>query len=101
MPPHADEEPIEQVRVRAVVHGRVQGVGFRYATQTMALDIGLRGYVRNRWDGTVEVVVEGTQARIGRLLAWLQHGPRMAHVTRVEMSGQIPTHEFDTFEVRL
>jgi acylphosphatase len=88
------------VRVHATVYGRVQGVGFRYATQRTALEMGLHGFVRNRWNGTVQVVAEGKQATIDRLVSWLQHGPRMAYVTRVETTYQIPTHEFDTFEVR-
>ena len=94
------ESPPAPAGIRAIVHGRVQGVGFRYATQTMALRIGLRGYVRNRWNGTVEVVAAGTQAGIDRLVAWLQHGPRMAHVTQVEISEHMPLHQVDSFEVR-
>jgi acylphosphatase len=90
----------ERERIRAIVRGRVQGVGFRYATQTLALDLGLTGYVRNRWNGTVEVVAEGTRAQLDRLTKWLQRGPSMAYVTDVELARQAPTREFDTFEVR-
>jgi acylphosphatase len=86
--------------LRAIVHGRVQGVGFRYATQTLALDLGLGGYVRNRWNGTVEVVAEGARAQLDRLVAWLHRGPSMAYVTQVELAWLAPTGGFDTFEVR-
>jgi acylphosphatase len=90
----------QRERIRAIVHGRVQGVGFRYATQTLALNLGLTGYVRNRWNGTVEVVAEGASAHLDTLVAWLHRGPSMAYVTDVELARQSPAREFDTFEVR-
>ena len=64
----------ETVRLTAWVHGRVQGVGFRWWTRARASELGLRGYARNLNDGRVEVVAEG--ARIGciRLLELLRSG---------------------------
>ncbi len=87
-------------RVRAVVRGRVQGVGYRYAAQERALGLGLAGYVRNRWDGTVEVVAEGARDRLDLFVRWLHRGPRLAQVTEVELTWEPPTGGFDTFEVR-
>ncbi len=87
-------------RLRAIVHGRVQGVNFRFYTRAQASALGLVGYVRNRGDGTVEVVAEGPEERLQRLLEWLHVGPSLAHVSRVEVAWQTPRGEFDHFEVR-
>ncbi|MYA80482.1 MAG: acylphosphatase [Acidobacteriia bacterium] len=69
---------------RYTVHGRVQGVGFRYFVELTAQDLGLSGYVRNRADGTVEVCAGGNLDRLERLKALLAEGPRWARVDRVE-----------------
>ena len=90
----------ERVRLRAIVHGRVQGVNFRYYTRQQAHQLGVTGYVRNLWDGTVEVMAEGERRDVTRLLNWLHKGPRMAFVTQVEVQWLPPTGEFQRFEVR-
>jgi len=87
-------------RLQAIVHGRVQGVGFRHFAIGHAEELGLAGYARNRWDGRVEVVAEGERAVLEQLLEQLQRGPRAAVVTRVETSWLPATGEFDEFEVR-
>jgi acylphosphatase len=87
-------------RLQAIVQGRVQGVSFRYYTQRQARELGLTGYVRNLWNGTVEVVAEGQRADVEELLAFLHVGPRAAFVTRVDTQWFAPTGEFDRFEVR-
>ncbi|MFH1084217.1 MAG: acylphosphatase, partial [Chloroflexota bacterium] len=76
-----------------------QGVGFRFATLQRALELGLRGTVRNRWDGAVEVVAEGPPSRLDALVRWLHQGPRLAAVVRVEADRQTATGEFTSFEV--
>lgn len=63
-------------RLYAIVEGRVQGVGFRYFTQERAIYLGLTGWVRNRWDGTVELLAEGPRADLEILLKAVQRGPR-------------------------
>ncbi len=87
------------IRRRAIVHGLVQGVGFRFSCQLQAERLGLGGFAANREDGTVEVVLEGDQAAVDRMLAWLRDGPRHAEVTRVEVSAEEPqgVAGFDTF----
>jgi len=70
--------------LHAVVHGDVQGVGFRYHVQRRAEEMGLAGWVRNRPDGSVEVVAEGGRATLGRLLELLSKGPGLADVDRVD-----------------
>ena len=67
-----------------VVHGRVQGVGFRWFTRETAQDLGLDGWVRNLRDGTVEVVASGPDDALGRLEVALETGPRGSQVTKVE-----------------
>lgn len=73
------------VRKRIVVHGKVQGVGFRYATQTRARKIGgIAGWVRNRPDNTVEIFAQGLERDVDELLAWCYRGSELAEVERVE-----------------
>lgn len=67
-----------------LVHGRVQGVGFRWSTTQKAKELGLRGTVRNRPDGTVEVHAKGAGDALARLRDWLGEGPRAARVEKVE-----------------
>jgi acylphosphatase len=71
-------------RVHVIVHGRVQGVGFRYAAQAEAERLGITGWVRNRRDGTVEADLNGSDSAIADMLAWLASGPPGARVTKVE-----------------
>ena len=75
---------------RALVSGRVQGVGFRYSCVEEARAIGVVGWVRNLPDGRVEAHVEGEQDRVAELLAWLHEGPAFADVTRVEITEVEP-----------
>jgi acylphosphatase len=86
--------------LHAVVKGRVQGVNFRYFTQQRARQLGLGGYVRNLWDGNVEVVAEGSKDDLNELIAFLHVGPRAAIVTEVDAWWPAPTGGFDRFEVR-
>lgn len=70
--------------LRVVVHGRVQGVGFRYYTQREAQRLGVRGWVRNLPDATVEALISGEPDQLSAMLAWLRHGPVTANVDRIE-----------------
>ncbi len=90
----------EQTRLHAIVHGRVQGVGFRAATQRTAATHRLTGWVRNRWDGTVEVIAEGSPEDVRALERFLQRGPTAAEVTRVEAEYSAATGEFHGFNIR-
>jgi acylphosphatase len=73
--------------VRFVVSGRVQGVFFRASTRDEALRLGLTGHARNLPDGTVEVVACGDDAALGQLESWLELGPPLAQVSRVERNA--------------
>ena len=73
-----------------VVHGRVQGVFFRDATQRRARQEGVSGWVRNRADGTVEAVFEGDPVAVERLVRFCEQGPRGAEVEHVERFDEQP-----------
>ena len=65
------------------VEGRVQGVGYREACVQQARALGVAGWIRNRRDGSVEVLAAGPQRAVDRLQAWLNEGPALARVERV------------------
>lgn len=67
-----------------VVHGRVQGVGYRDAAVQAAFTLGVTGWVRNRGDGTVEAHVQGDAGAVDRFVEWCGRGPPLARVSRVE-----------------
>ena len=90
----------QQVRLEAIVKGSVQGVGFRYHASRRAREVGVTGYVRNLWDGSVEVVAEGDKTRLDQLLSYLQVGPRSAWVREVVTNWQDASGKFNSFEVR-
>ncbi len=91
----------QKVRMRAIVKGIVQGVGYRYFTVYQAQRIGgITGYVRNLKDGSVEVVAEGEREKLEQLLAQLRKGPTGAHVTGVDVFWENPTGEFTNFGIR-
>jgi acylphosphatase len=87
------------VRRRVVVHGRVQGVGFRLAIAGAAETRGAAGWVRNRADGTVEAVFEGPPEIVESLVRFCGEGPRGAAVARVETVEEKP-EDLSHFDVR-
>ena len=89
----------KQVRVHAIISGRVQGVFFRMETQRAAAGFGVFGWVRNKSDGKVEAVFEGKQRAVDAVLQWCRQGPRMARVDEVEVNWQDYTGEFESFEI--
>ncbi|MFW6067352.1 MAG: acylphosphatase [Myxococcota bacterium] len=86
-------------RIQMVVRGRVQGVFFRASTQREARQLGLSGWVKNRPDGSVEIVAEGEEDQVKDLLAWAQHGPTTARVDKVETKWRSYTGEFSDFRI--
>ncbi len=78
------------LRRRVVVHGRVQGVGFRYALARAAATRGVAGWARNRADGTLEAVFEGDAEAVESCVRLCQEGPRGAAVDRVEVFEEEP-----------
>lgn len=88
------------IRVRLVVRGRVQGVGFRYTAREAAFECGVAGWVRNLPDGSVEIVAQGTPAAIARLKEWAGRGPRSAVVSGVHEEDLAPVADLRGFEIR-
>jgi acylphosphatase len=78
-----------------IVSGRVQGVYYRGACRAVARELGVTGWVRNRSDGTVEVVAEGTRDAVGDLIAWCRDGPPHANVSGLEIIDEAPAGERD------
>lgn len=80
------------------IRGRVQGVGYRNYLEFKARQLGVRGWVRNRSDGSVEAVVSGTAAAVDAMIECAGRGPRAAQVSAVTVSAA--AGDFAEFEVR-
>ena len=94
------KRPKPEARLHAIVHGRVQGVNFRYYTIHAAQRLGLTGWVANRWDGTVEAVAEGEREALDKFRAFLHSGSPSSMVQQVDVKWETPTGEFERFGVR-
>ena len=87
-------------RYRITVSGRVQGVFFRYNTRKMAQNLGLVGYVTNIDDGRVEIVVQGREENLKKLVEFCRKGPMFARVDDIEVKEEKTGNEFEGFEIR-
>ena len=81
------------------VRGRVQGVGFRWFVEREAQTLGIAGWVRNRSDGTVEVLAQGTREQLFSLRSKLQQGPRASRVDDVQEVESQVQHDMKTFRI--
>lgn len=86
-------------RLHLVVHGDVQGVGFRYFLLRQAEELGLRGWVRNNDDGSVELVAEGGRRDLEALMRAAAVGPRLARVSRVDAEWSAATGRLEGFDL--
>ena len=82
---------------RIIVHGRVQGVGFRYFARRVGIRLGLTGDVRNCPDSTVEIIVEGPARKVAEFVREMERGPSLAQVQRVEVSDIPPKGCYSAF----
>jgi acylphosphatase len=82
----SDDDLRRTVRVR--IEGLVQGVGFRYFTQCAAAELGVAGFVRNRYDGSVEALFAGSSAAVAAIIERCHHGPAGARVARVRVIAE-------------
>jgi acylphosphatase len=80
-------------RALVQIRGRVQGVGFRYAVLSRARSLDLAGWVRNKYDGSVEAAFEGEDERVRSMVDWCRRGPSGADVRSVDVDWQEPTGE--------
>ncbi len=87
------------MRLYAVFAGTVQGVGFRYFVRNIAKEMGVKGYVRNLPDGTVEVVAEGDEQTLREFLKAIEHGPPLAEVTDIRYQFEDKEGGFTDFEI--
>ena len=89
----------DRVRVRVVVTGRVQGVAFRASTADEAERLGVAGFVRNLWDGSVEIEAEGERPQVEGLVRWCRRGPPAARVDRLEVEWLAASGEAGSFRI--
>lgn len=89
-----------EVRVALRITGRVQGVWYRASTVSEAERLGLRGWVRNRRDGSVAAEVQGPRAAVEALIAWCRDGPPAAQVAAVAVEWQVPVEGECSFAFR-
>ena len=87
---------IETYYVR--VRGVVQGVGFRHATVRQAHALGIKGWVANLEDGSVEAILQGPANQVDRMLSWLRHGPPAARVSEVAGEERFTEKRYERFE---
>ena len=90
---------MEKKAVILKVYGKVQGVGFRYYTNRKANELGLKGFVKNKPDGSVYIEAEGEENQLVSFIDWCQDGPSWARVTKVEQQF-IPCSEYKEFQVQ-
>ncbi len=88
----------KQVRRHIIFYGRVQGVGFRYRAYYAARQYGLGGWVKNRYDGTVEMEVQGDEWNIGALLDFL-HKQNHIRIERIKSEEIAPQQEGQKFQI--
>jgi acylphosphatase len=90
----------DPVALRAIVHGRVQGVYYRAFVRRRVAELGLTGYARNLPDGTVEVRAEGERKQLQQLIGHLESGPPAARVTEVAIDWSEYTGDYTGFSIR-
>lgn len=88
------------IQARILVEGRVQGVGYRASARRMARSLGLTGWARNLRDGRVEILVEGEESAVDRMVEWCRRGPAAARVTRVTVQKGQATNQYTGFHIR-
>ena len=88
------------IRAHLIIKGRVQGVGYRANVRRLANKFNLRGWTRNLRNGDVEVIVEGTEVEVQKLVVWCHRGPTSSYVSNVKVEKTPATGEFDRFRIK-
>ncbi len=90
-------DKIKSIKIK--VFGLVQGVFFRAESQKEAVKLGLKGVSRNLGDGTVEIIAEGEEEKLKKLLRWCYKGSDLADVEKIDFIWQNPSGNFSSFEI--
>ena len=90
----------EQKAAHIVVYGDVQGVGFRHFTRLNATQLRITGWVRNNYDGTVEIWAEGPESSLNLFIQAVRRGPSYSRVDRLDITWETPKGEAPGFNVR-
>ncbi len=91
---------MRDAQAHIVVQGRVQGVNYRGNLLREAEQRAVRGWVQNRWDGSVEAILQGSEEAVNAVLAWARVGSRSAVVESVEITWSEPEGYLTSFEIR-
>ena len=91
--------PVPMHRQTCFFEGRVQGVGFRYTVQNLALQYDVRGFVRNLPDGRVELTMEGPEGDLSHLLSDIRQ-KMGCYIRNVQVRDEQPTGEFQGFRIK-
>ena len=86
-------------RAHVLISGRVQGVWYRASAKDKAEQLGLKGWVKNTYDGNVEAAFEGEEDSVESMIAWCHEGPKLANVTNVKVDYEKSTEEFEGFNI--
>lgn len=89
---------IRKIHKNIIVIGRVQGVGFRFACRNMANSLGVKGFVKNLYDGNVYIEAEGTKVQLQHFIDWCYKGPTYANVSEIKESED-SVKEFKFFDI--
>ncbi len=87
-------------RVRIKVYGKVQGVFFRYSAKELADRLGVKGFAKNNFDGTVEVLAEGNDTEVNQIVEFCKQGPEMSRVEKIELKEEKVRGDYDKFEIQ-
>ncbi|MFP4059082.1 MAG: acylphosphatase [Bacteroidota bacterium] len=90
---------MQKKHLNITISGRVQGVGFRFSAREKARNLGLRGFVKNNYDGSVYIEAEGEPNNVREYVYWCNHGPSSARVEKVNIEEDV-VKDFKTFEIR-
>jgi acylphosphatase len=85
--------------IEITVKGRVQGVFFRQSTRDRAVELGLKGFVRNTASGDVFITVSGEETALADFIAWCHSGPPLARVDHIEVKEKDATEQFSKFDI--
>ncbi len=89
----------ERKSIRLMLAGRVQGVGFRYFVLTIAREMKIRGWIRNRSDGRVEIVAEGPEERLHQFVDKVKGGTPFSRIHKVDIEKNVSHEPFSSFEI--